>query len=136
MPTVHAQDTTPLDKVSKPNLKIGIVYLRRFPNDVFFRYAIVIVCELQGMTSASTHMSCPAQENSSGGDNFQNDSLAGSSHPEGIMNISWRPLNLENFFKVVFKVFKVEFYIFSRSRFALIHVNKLSKESILLLILM
>jgi len=88
------------------------------------------------MTSASTHMSCPAQENSSGGDNFQNDSLAGSSHPEGIMNISWRPLNLENFFKVVFKVFKVEFYIFSRSRFALIHVNKLSKESILLLILM
>ena len=32
MPTVHAQDTTPLDKVSKPNLKIGIVYLRRFLN--------------------------------------------------------------------------------------------------------
>ena len=25
-------DTTPLDKVSKPNLKIGIVYLRRFLN--------------------------------------------------------------------------------------------------------
>ena len=30
--THRRTDTTPLDKVSKPNLKIGIVYLRRFLN--------------------------------------------------------------------------------------------------------